>query len=172
MTQRTVNRSPAHNAPGHSPNIKRILDDARHDPYEARLKLREPTICKECGVVYRHGRWCWDVAPHDADRVLCPACQRAHDRMPAGYLTLEGPYVQAHRDDLLALAAKIEANEKAEHPMHRILTIEQEPESVTVHTSDIHLPHRIGEALCKAHRGHLDVAYGHNEYSVRAHWRG
>jgi hypothetical protein len=172
MSQRTVNRSPAHHAAGHSPNLKRILDDPRHDPYEARQKLSEPTVCKECGVVYRHGRWLWGVAPADAHRVVCPACQRAHDRLPAGYLTLDGPYVAEQRADLLALVAKVEANEKAEHPMHRVLSIEQETDRVAVMTSDIHLPRRIGEALCKAHRGHLDVTFGENEYSVRAHWRG
>jgi hypothetical protein len=26
------------------------------DPYQAQLKPQEPTICRQCGAVYRHGR--------------------------------------------------------------------------------------------------------------------
>jgi len=45
------------------------------------------------------------------------------------------------------------------------------PASTTVTTTDIHLPQRIGAALTSTFQGTLDVQYGHQEYSVRVHWR-
>jgi hypothetical protein len=152
--------------------LARILDETRHDPYEPRLKPSEPRVCRECGAVYQRGRWCWAVAPPGSHRVACPACQRAHDHLPAGTLTLTGPFVLSHRDELLAIVANVEAREKSEHPMHRVLAIEQHPESVVVLTSDLHLPRRIGEALARAHGGKLDASFLEDEYRVLARWTG
>jgi hypothetical protein len=40
-----------------------------------------------------------------------------------------------------------------------------------VTTTDIHTPHRIGNALERAYQGELETHYGHDEYSVRVTWR-
>lgn len=172
MKQRFLDHPPVFSHEGQSRYLDGISDNDSRDPYRARHKYVEPAVCSECGVVYVHGRWRWDVAPSGAQHLRCPACERAHDRKPAGHLTLDGAFVEQHRDQLLALLAHVEAQEKAEHPLNRILSIEQGKERVVVHTSDIHLPRRIGEALCKAHHGHLDLSYGEREYCLFAHWRG
>jgi hypothetical protein len=92
--------------------------------------------------------------------------------MPAGVLTLEGDFVDQNRDQVLAVVSEVETREKAEHPMRRVLAIEQYSDRVVVSTADVHLPRRIGEALSRAHGGRLDVAFGHDDYSTRVHWHG
>jgi hypothetical protein len=148
-----------------------IYDEAPHDPYGTKGKPGGSARCTECGVVYGRGRWRRAEAPADARDIVCPACLRIRERLPAGTLTLEGPYVEAHRDELTRIARNVEAHEAAEHPLARIMGIAQAPGRITVTTTDIHLPQRIGEALKHAHDGRLDVEYAKQEYSVRASWR-
>jgi|APFre7841882630_1041343.scaffolds.fasta_scaffold04394_2 hypothetical protein len=148
-----------------------IYDEAPHDPYQAKGKYSEPARCNECGAAYHRGRWQWGEAPHGARDVLCPACHRIHDKLPAGTLTLEGTFVDAHRDELLGVARNEGAHEKGDHPLHRIMGIEEAPGKITVTTTDIHLPQRIGTALKHAYQGELEVEYAKEECSVRARWR-
>jgi hypothetical protein len=122
--------------------------------------------------VYHRGHWQWSEIPEGAAKVSCPACTRAAERQPAGYLILSGPYVEAHRDELMRVVRNEEAAEKGEHPLHRIMGIEDAPQEVVVTTTDVHLPRRIGEALRKAHHGKLELSYGDGEYVLRARWHG
>jgi hypothetical protein len=98
--------------------------DFVHDAYKQQKKLPEPTRCPDCGAVFREGRWQWAMAPAGAHEALCPACHRIRDRYPAGYVTLEGAFFAAHRDDILHLVRNREIREKSEHPLERIMAIE------------------------------------------------
>jgi len=147
-----------------------IFDEAPHDPYEARGKYREPSSCSECGVVYGRGRWQWGEAPAGAHKVLCPACHRIRDRLPAGTVTLEGAFVATHRDEISRFVHHEEAREKAEHPLSRLVEIVHAPDRMVVTTTDIHLPRRIGTALKHAYRGDLDIDYAKGEYEVHVRW--
>ena len=148
----------------------RIFDDKRHDPYQPPGKYPEPTRCKDCGAVYHKGHWQWGPAPEGARVDQCPACRRIQEKLPAGSLTLEGPFLAAHRGDLLSLIQNEAEHERSEHPLHRVMRIDEPAERIEISTTDIHLPQRIGEALKKAYDGELTVQYGHDEYSVRVRW--
>ena len=158
--------------PGHLKRFgARILDDARHDPYQPTGKLAEPTRCGTCGAVYHRGRWQWIEAAKEASSSDCPACRRTHDRVPAGRLTLDGAYVGPHRAELVALARHQAEQERSEHPLHRIMDVAEHADRVEITTTDIHLPRRIGEALKRAHDGELRIDYGKDSYEVRVHWQ-
>ncbi len=148
-----------------------LFDDPIHDPYQLREKLAEPCVCSDCGAVYHQGRWQWSVAPEHAAQVRCAACQRIHDHLPAGYVTLEGHFITQHHDEILQLIHHVEENEKREHPLQRIMALEQLPESLLVTTTDIHLARGIGEALHHAYQGDLDFHYNKEEYLLRVRWR-
>src|SRR5690348_14673910 len=54
---------------------------------------------------------------------------------------------------------------------HRVMQIEEQPDAVVVHTTDIHLPRRIGEQLRRAYKGDLDIRYEEETYFVRVNWQ-
>jgi hypothetical protein len=146
------------------------LDETIHDPYQSKAKLREPTACPDCDAVYRNGRWVWGLGSGHNRLVRCPACQRIHDKFPAGYVTIEGEYATAHRDELLNIARHIEAKEKAEHPLQRIMDVENVGDQIIITTTDIHLARGIGDALHHAHQGELNYHYEPGQYFLRVSW--
>jgi len=125
----------------------RLLEELVHDSYKAGKKLPEPTRCPDCAAAYINGRWSWASAAAGARQTRCPACQRIHDRFPAGFVRLEGSFLQAHREEILHLIRNHEAKEKAQHPLQRIMAIEEDAEGVTATTTDIHLARDIALAL-------------------------
>ena len=150
----------------------RIWDDKRHDPYQPAGKYRDPARCPRCGAVYERGRWRWGSAPPESHVNDCPACRRVHDKLPAGFVTFEGPFVAGHAEELIRIARNEAEHEAREHPMNRIMDIDRQDDRIEITTTDIHLPQRIGEAVKRAHHGDLSVQYASDEYSVRADWHG
>jgi hypothetical protein len=120
--------------------------------------------------VYREGRWRWGAAPADAHRETCPACQRIRDGYPAGYVTLSGEFVRAHRDEIANLCRHVEEREKRTHPLQRIVASEAEGEAWLVSTTDPHLARAIGDAVYAAYGGELEVHYAPEQALARVHW--
>ncbi len=149
----------------------RMIRELEHDPYHSKRKLSEPTVCPDCGAVFHEGRWAWGEAPADANRASCPACQRVQDRVPAGFLTVRGSFLQAHREELMNLIRNVEEREKAEHPLKRIMGFEEQDDGLVVTFTDPHLARAAGEALEHAYEGELDFAYQEGEYLLRVFWK-
>jgi hypothetical protein len=149
----------------------RLIREHVHDPYKTRLKLPDPTHCPQCGAVYTKGRWHWAERPNQAHEELCQACHRINDGYPAGFVTLSGGFLKAHKSEILGLARHQEDLERGDHPLNRIMGIEDEGDATVITTTDIHLPRRIGEALHRAYEGDLDFNYEEEAYSIRVTWR-
>jgi NMD protein affecting ribosome stability and mRNA decay len=159
-----------------SPGYRRIerhdqlFQEQIHDPYQTSGKPDEPTVCPQCHAVYGGGRWHWGTVPADAHAAICPACHRIHDHFPAGFVTLEGEFFRTHHDEILHLIRHHEAHERTEHPLQRIMAIEEGADGAMVTTTDIHLARGIGEALHKAYKGALEYHYNPAEALLRVHW--
>jgi hypothetical protein len=149
----------------------RRLQELVHDPYKSKRKLKEPTICPSCFALYHDGRWQWRERPAVADEELCPACVRTEDHYPAGQVIITGPFARERRQEILNLAWNLEMKAKAEHPLDRIMGIEETEDTVTVKTTDIHLPRAIGEALQRAYEGELSYRYNEEEYYLDVIWK-
>ena len=150
----------------------RLIREMTHDPYQRTRKFGEPTICRRCKAVFHRGHWQWaDSWPYGSRETLCQACRRTLDDYPAGLLTLTGAFVQRHPEELLQLLRLKEQRETAEHPMHRIMAVEASGARLAVKTTDIHLPHRLGEALQHAYKGRLQIHYDRQGYFARIHWQ-
>lgn len=147
------------------------LQEHVDDSYKMRGKPPEPSVCKECGAVFHDGRWRWLPKPAGAHEILCPACHRIRDGVAAGYLMLEGEFLAGHHEEILNLVRHMEKNEKAEHPLQRIMSITEEAGTVLVSTTDSHLARGIGEAIHHAYQGDLEFKYGAGENMIRVLWR-
>jgi len=150
---------------------EQLLQEVVHDAYKSKRKLPEPTRCKDCGAVWRRGRWSWGAAPAGAHSARCPACKRIRDRLPAGYVSLGGEFLAAHREEVLGRVRHCEAAEKRGHPLERIMDIKAEGRGVLVTTTGAHLAHRIGDALKRAYKGELDARYLKADNLLRVTWR-
>jgi hypothetical protein len=146
------------------------MDESGQDPYRPNEKLPEPTYCPRCNAVYQAGRWQWLPRPNQAHEQACPACRRTADRFPAGFLTLSGPFLTSHRDEIVQLLRNEEERESAEHPLQRIIDITEQGDKTIVTTTDLKIAERLGQALERAYQGSLDVKFAPHEYRVRIAW--
>ena len=149
----------------------RVLHEREHDPYKSRGKLAEPTECPECHAVFHKGRWQWMDVPAKSHQEMCPACHRIQDKYPAGFVTVQGEFFKAHSGELRQLIENVGERAKTEHPLERIMNIEEEGNGVLVTTTDIHLARGIGEALHHAYQGELEFHYNDEENMLRVHWK-
>jgi hypothetical protein len=151
----------------------RLLKENVHDPYMTRSKPPEPTVCPQCHVVFSNGRWQWmPEVPEPANQELCPACQRIQDKVPAGFLTLRGDFFAGHRDEIMRLVHNKVESEQAQHPMKRLMGVEDREDGDTVITfTDVHLPRGVGEAIERAYEGDLDIHYTKEAGIVRVYWQ-
>lgn len=148
----------------------RLVKEREHDVYRSRAKLPDSTLCSECGAVFRNGRWIWTSPPHDAKEIICPACRRIADRFPAGLIELQGTFFAVHHDEILNLVKNVEKKEKANHPMERIMSIEERSDRTVVSTTGIHVARGIGSALSSAYDGELSLRYLDDEAGIQICW--
>lgn len=162
----------SHSRPGGFQPIRhdRLIQEAQHDSYKNKGKLYDPTLCTECGAVFRTGRWQWLPKPERSEQTVCPACHRVRDGFPAGYVTITGDFIAAHEQEVLQLIRHHEEREKSEHPMQRIMAIEKTKYSTVVTTTDIHLARGIGVALHHAYQGELEYHYNADQNLLRVNW--
>lgn len=150
----------------------RLIQQRVHDPYKSQQKLTEPTVCPECHAVYTGGRWQWltDTA-RAADEQRCPACRRIDEKVPAGILTMQGQFLQDHSDEIMNLLRNKVETEMAQHPLKRLMALEEHEDGKIVATfTDTHLPRDVGKALAHAYKGSLDIDYAEDEDFTRVSW--
>lgn len=147
-----------------------IMTGTRTDPYQARRKPPSPSVCPICRLVFAEGRWQRGDAPAGANEEICPACRRIKENFPAGWLTVEGPWAMEHREEVLRTARNFAERMEEEHPLQRMIGIDESPEKMTISTTDIHLAQGIGRALHRAYHGNLHFTFTENEYVVRVNW--
>jgi hypothetical protein len=147
-----------------------VIVEDEHDAYRQGAKPPEPTVCPECRAVFHGGRWQWLDSPAGAHEDLCPACRRVRDRFPAGFLTLSGNFLREHRDEVMALLGNRAERARSEHPLQRLMAIEDRDGAVLVTTTDTHLARNLGTALHDAYRGELKFHYEQGQELLRVHW--
>lgn len=141
------------------------------EPYLPKSGLPEGTVCKGCGIVYRNKRWQIEAAPDNPKgEVLCPACQRIVGGDAAGVVTLSGPYLAQHREEILNTVRQQETKHREKNPLGRIMEIKEEDGAITVTTTEDKLAQKIGRELYKSQRGELHYKWSHDQRMVRVEW--
>jgi len=149
---------------------ERVLSGMEKDSYKSPCKLPESSRCPQCSATFFKDRWTWKPALARSPAHICPACHRIKDRFPAGYVTLKGEYLTTHRDEIVSLARHCEKREKADHPLQRIISIEDASHEMLITTTDLHLARNIAERIHAAHKGDLTLHYSKKENLLRSAW--
>jgi hypothetical protein len=147
-----------------------VLEGANIDSFRPGAKPRGAVYCPRCKATFQRGRWTWRAGPAGAARRRCPACQRISESFPAGYVSLSGAFFEAHRDEVLARVRHCETQEKAAHPLERIMAIKPGRTATLVTTTSIHLARLIGHALRGAFKGTLAQTYNRGDNLLRVRW--
>lgn len=141
------------------------------DTYLPKRGLQEGTLCKGCGIVYRNKRWQLESGRENITcEVLCPACQRVEDHNPAGVVSLSGPYLAAHKEEILNSIKHMEAKSREKNPIGRIMDITEEDGHITVTTTEDKLAQKLGREVYKSQRGELHYMWSHDLNQVRVEW--
>ena len=148
----------------------KLIKEKRHDVYQERAKLPEPTRCSLCNALYVHGRWSWSIPPQNAYETVCPACRRITEKFPAGYIELKGKFFREHYEEIIQCIQNIEKQEKSKRPLERILAITEVNHHTLVTTTGIHIAQRIGAALARSFKGDLSLQYADSEKNIRVYW--
>jgi hypothetical protein len=150
----------------------KLIDTRGSDVFKARGNPPEPTVCDQCGSVFKQGRWTWSEQKPEqkANAGICPACRRTSDNIPAGEVEISGPFYLEHSAEIQNRILNIEESEKHRHPLERIIAFEPGSERLRITTTGVHLARRIGEGLRRSCKGELSLTYAYHEHSVRVQW--
>jgi hypothetical protein len=145
------------------------IEDA-HDAYRETAKLSDWTMCPDCHAVFEGGRWQRRDPVSGAASHLCPACRRVRDHAPAAIVTLSGGFLREHRDEIMARVRHVCERASLEHPLERLMEIDEDDAVVHLSTTSAHLARGIGRALQAAWDGELDLDPG-GEGTPRIAWK-
>ena len=149
---------------------ERAYGQRNEDAYQSRGKYPEPSVCTGCGAVYAKGHWNWSQSQEGAHKHLCPACQRVHDRVAAGIVTIKGEFFAEHRQEILNLIHNLEAKEKAEHTLQRIMNITSDNGRLVIALTDFHITKGLIEALKNAYQGESQLEFVDKDGVLRGFW--
>jgi NMD protein affecting ribosome stability and mRNA decay len=137
----------------------------------SKAKGPETLVCDACRVVQHGGRWFWGAPPDGHVRGgLCPACQRIRDRYPAGTIRVPASLLEP-RDEIVHLIRNVEEAEKNEHPLERIMDIEERNGGLVVTTTGMHVARRIADRLERRFHKKPRMHY-EEENLLRLEWEG
>lgn len=154
---------------------KRVDHEAGHAP---RKPQHEPSVCSDCGAIYRRGHWTFDRAVLGDDpfcrvvpaETICPACVQVKSGEPAGFVFLDGAFVADHRDEILNLIRNEGKRAMNDNPLARIMDWTEQRHVLTVTTTTEHLAEQLGHSLKRAFDGDVRYDFSHENKLARVYW--
>jgi NMD protein affecting ribosome stability and mRNA decay len=121
-------------------------------------RLREPSVCEQCGAVFSRRVWrkpaTFSAALLTRARwTRCPACVQASREEYLGRVLLRGPYAAARVREITARIHNVVARAHETQPERRMVSIEGQESGLEVLTTSQKLAHRIAHELQKAFGG-------------------
>lgn len=154
-----------------------------NDPYKVIQAPRKAMICGDCGSHFHDGRWFPSdekVAKRDGSLanalqpvpVICPACHRIRDDVPAGVVVLSGAFLEQHAGEIMHLITNESDRARKLNPLNRVMHVAPDGQGeVHVHTTTEKLAQQIGKALHKAYSGEVNYQFVQDAKLARVTWR-
>jgi hypothetical protein len=79
-------------------------------------------------------------------------------------VTLRGDFAREHKEEMIRLARHQKEAEKKEHPLDRIISIEDDVQGIVINTTDI------GDAVNGAFHAEIEDNFEKDGYFVRVIW--
>lgn len=135
-------------------------------------------VCSRCHAIYRPKRWHLDEAEYQKllrdptiSTIVCPSCKAIEQQDFRGQVTLKGPSVAKHREQILNTIYNEEAHLRATNPHSRIGLIQEQDDALLVWTVNEFLADRIGKELKKAFAGsQTEITHLPREHFTRVVW--
>lgn len=156
--------------------LKRKSIDSEHDSYMPKEGMEEPARCWRCGNIYHDKRWFVkedapkEVAAHPMHTVLCPACKKEKEHYPQGFVTIQGKFINKHKEEILHLIRNKEKLSGHINPLERIIEIKEKDDIIEITTTTEKLAQRIGQMLTKALKGHIEYKWSDDAKIARVVW--
>lgn len=156
--------------PGTKKDRPRGVQSRHPSAYARAPKSAGALVCDDCGVVQHGGKWYWGAPPlAEIQRGRCPACQRTRDGQPAGTIRLHPDFLE-HGDEILQLIRNVEQAEKAEHPLERLMEVEQSDGRLVVTTTGVHIARQIAHKLARRFHRKARIRYADDEGLILVDW--
>ncbi len=157
--------------------VRKKSTNIEQDPYLTALGPDEMAVCKRCGAVYHNKRWTLSKADMIARgekkrvEVVCPACKKISDNFAEGFITIEGEFQKAHKDEIIHLMRNKEERAMHFNPLDRIIEIKDKEGKIEVTTTTEKLAQRIGQMLHKAFDGEVEYKWSSDVKLARDIWK-
>jgi NMD protein affecting ribosome stability and mRNA decay len=156
--------------------VQERFGQVTHDSYFNKTSPKDRSYCQKCHAIYHNKRWHFDkeelktLQKYSASKVLCPACQKIEDHFASGVVTLRGPFLKNHREEILNLIKNEEERAKGLNPLERIIDILPNGEIIEVTTTHEKLAQRIGKSLHRAFSGKVAYQWSRGDKMARVSW--
>lgn len=145
----------------------------------ATAKKGTAAICSVCGAIYSNDRWMKKrarasrahfVTGEPLRETVCPSCKQVAERIVGGYLTIDGSFVNEHRNEMHDLIKNEVRRAQEDNPLSKLISRADTNGSIRIETTTEHLAQRLGRALEKAFHGEVTYDFSHENKVARVHW--
>lgn len=156
--------------PGRKLDRPRGVEARNAKPLVRGRKAAGARACRVCGLVQQAGTW-RSAVPEDAGLApgLCPACKRIRDGYPAGTIRLDGRFA-AQAEEIRRIARNVERAEREEHPLERLMGVEESAGELVITTTGVHVARQIAHAIARRFHRKARLRYADREDLVRVEW--
>lgn len=147
----------------------RNVQPRHHRAYRRPAKVADAVVCDDCALVYHAGRWHHGAPPvGPVEGGLCPACRRIRGKSPAGTVLVPASLL-ADRAAVERLVRTVEVQERAEHPLERLMAVTERRGDLVITTTGVHLARRVAARLERRFHRKAQFHYG-DEEELRVDW--
>lgn len=137
------------------------------------------TYCSECHAVHHKKHWALDedlykrMVKDGVESTVCRGCRMVEEELYEGHLQLHWKRLetdQGLKNELISLVHNKESEEREKNPLNRIVSIEDQGDTIVILTSTKFLASHLGHAVDSAYNGSLKINHVQRGTVSRVTW--